>query len=107
MWSVVVDVFRVFIWLTLLTAVFATLERLFSLRPSRVLRPQLLADVGYFFLSSLLPSVLLGAPLAAIAWAAHRIVPADLHAAVVAAPLWLRIAAAFVIGKPASIGATG
>ena len=54
-----VDVFRACVWLMLLTAVFVTLERLFSLRPHRVLRPQVLVDLGYFFLSSLLPSGLL------------------------------------------------
>ena len=93
------DVFRACVWLMLLTAVFVTLERLFSLRPHRVLRPQVLVDLGYFFLSSLLPSVLLGAPLAIVAWTAYRIVPTGLHAAVAAAPLWLRIAAAFLIGE--------
>ncbi len=99
MWLLVVDVARVCVWLMLLTAVFVTLERLFSLAPRQVLRPQFWVDVGYFFLSSLLPSVLLGAPLAAVAWTAHRVVPAELLASVAAAPLWLRIAATFLIGE--------
>lgn len=99
MWLLVVDVFRVCVWLMLLTAVFVTFERLFSLRPRRVLRPQFWVDVGYFFLSSLLPSALLSAPLAVVAWTAHRTVPADLHAAVADAPLWLRLAATLLIGE--------
>ncbi len=99
MWLLAVDVLRACVWLTLLTAVFVTLERLFSLRPNRVFRPQFLVDVGYFFLSSLLPSALLGAPLAVVALVAHGIVPGELQAAVAAAPVWLRVAAAFVIGQ--------
>ena len=93
------DVFRVCVWLILLTAVFVTLERLFSLRPHRMFRPQVLVDLGYFFLSSLLPSALLSAPLAIVAWTAHRAVSAELQAAVAAAPLWLRITATFVVGE--------
>lgn len=99
MWLLIVDVFRLCVWLVLLTTVFVTLERLFPLQPRRVLRPQFWVDVGYFFFSSLLSSALLSAPLAIAAWTAHRVVPADLHAAVAAAPLWLRIAATFVIGE--------
>ncbi len=95
----VVDVFRVCIWLMLLTAVFVTLERLSFLQPRRLLRPQFWVDLGYFFLSSLLPSALLSAPLAIAAWTAHRVVPADLHAAVAGAPPWLRIGAALLIGE--------
>ncbi len=99
MWFLVVDIGRLAVWLMLLAAVFVTLERLFALRPHQVFRPQFRADLGYFFLSSLLPSALLSVPLAAVAWTAHQLVPADLHAAVAAAPLWLRIAAALVIGE--------
>lgn len=99
MWLLLVDVLRLCVWLMLLTTVFVTLERMFSLRPRRVFRPQFWVDVGYFFVSGLLSSALLSAPLAVVAWTAHRVVPADLHAAVAAAPLWLRIAATFVIGE--------
>lgn len=94
-----VDVFRACAWLTLLTTLFVTLERLFSLQPRRLFRPQFPMDVGYFFLSSLLPSALLSAPLAVVAFAAHGVMPADLEAAVAAAPAPLRVAAAFVIGQ--------
>ena len=55
------DVFRLCVWLALLSAVFVTLERLFALRPSRILRPGVAADLGYYFLSSLLPGALLAA----------------------------------------------
>jgi len=57
--------------LILLTAVFVTLERLFTLRPQKILCPAFLTDLGHFFLTSLLPSVLLSVPLAIVAWAVH------------------------------------
>jgi len=99
MWALAVDVFRLGIWLVLLTAVFVTLERVFTLRPQRIFRKGFLSDLGYFFLTSLLPSMLLSAPLAAVAWAAHRSVPPDWHAAVAAWPLWLRAVATLAIGE--------
>jgi sterol desaturase/sphingolipid hydroxylase (fatty acid hydroxylase superfamily) len=98
-WTLAVDVFRLGVWLVLLTAVFVTLERLFTLRPQKIFRRQFLTDLGYFFLSSLLPSVLLSLPLAAVAWAVYQVVPTGLHAAVAASPLWLRIVLTFVVGE--------
>ena len=87
------------LWLALLSAVFVTLERLFALRPSRVLRPGFAADLAYYFLSSLLPGVLLSAPLALAAWAAHAALPGAWHAGVAALPLWARVLATFVVGE--------
>ena len=61
-----VDVFRLCVWLVLLTAVFVTLERLFALRRERLFRLGFATDVAYYFLTSLLPGVLMGAPLAVV-----------------------------------------
>ncbi len=99
LWTLAVDVFRLAIWLVLLTAIFVTLERLFALRPQKVFRRGFATDLAYFLLTSLLPSVLLSLPLAAVAWAVHHVVPSALHTAVAAAPLWLRIVATFAIGE--------
>lgn len=93
------DVFRLCLWLVLLAAIFVPLERLFALRPSRVFRKAIWADLGYYFLSSLLPGLVLALPLAVLAAGAQRLMPAGLHEAVVTAPLWLRIPAALVIGE--------
>jgi len=65
-----VDVLRLCIWLVLLCAVFLPLERWFALRRSPRLRPQLLNDLGYYFINSLLTSILLAAPLAVLVVAA-------------------------------------
>ena len=94
-----VDVTRLCVWLALLSAVFVTLERLFILRPARVLRPGFAADLGYYFLSSLLPGLLLAAPLAVLGWAAHAALPTSWLAGVAAMPLWARIGAVFLVGQ--------
>jgi sterol desaturase/sphingolipid hydroxylase (fatty acid hydroxylase superfamily) len=94
-----VDVLRLCVWLALLCAIFVTLERLFTLRPERFLRAGFAVDVGYYFLTSLLPSVLLGAPLAVVAWAVHRLMPGALLADIGALPGWLRIALALLVAE--------
>ena len=93
------DVFRLCVWLALLSALFVMLERLFALHPSRVLRPGFAGDIAYYFLSSLLPGVLLAMPLSLAAWAAHAALPGAWHAGVAALPAWARILAVFVVGE--------
>lgn len=91
------DVFRLCVWLALLSAVFVTLERLFALRPSRILRPGVAADLGYYFLSSLLPGALLAAPLGLLAGAAQAAMPGTWHAQMAALPMWAHMAAVFLV----------
>ncbi len=93
-----IQVLRLCAWLILLTLIFAPLERLFALHPRRVFRKAILTDLGYYFLSSLMPSLLLGAPLAIVAWGVHRFIPNAIVSAIAAWPIWLRIAAALVVG---------
>ena len=92
-------VLRLTLWLVLLAAIFTPLERLFGLHPRAILRGGVLTDLAFYFLSSLLPSLLLAAPLAAVAVAAHRLIPPSFYAAVALWPLALRLAAAFLIGE--------
>ena len=47
------------VWLTILVVIFVPLERLFAVHPQKVLRKGIGADLGYYFLSSLLPALLL------------------------------------------------
>jgi sterol desaturase/sphingolipid hydroxylase (fatty acid hydroxylase superfamily) len=95
----VVDVLRLCVWLALLAAIFVPLERLFALRPQKVLRTAIAVDLGYYFINSLFTGVLLSAPLGLVAWAAHRAVPGTIHATVAAWPLSLRALAALVVGE--------
>ena len=69
------DVFRLSIWLLLLMIIFVPLERLFAVHPHKVFRKSLATDLGYYFLSSLVPKMLLVIPMAVIAWGLHYVVP--------------------------------
>ncbi len=93
-----VQILRLCVWLTLLTLIFTPLERLFALHPQKIFRKAILTDTGYYFLSSLMPSLLLSVPLAAIAWCVHRSIPSAVASTVAAWPGWLRIGAALVVG---------
>jgi sterol desaturase/sphingolipid hydroxylase (fatty acid hydroxylase superfamily) len=94
-----IDVLRLGIWLLLLMGVFMPLERLFGVHPKKVFRKSFLVDLGYYFLSSLLPKALLIVPMALIAAGLHYIVPSGLHAWVAGMSLWTRLAAALVVGE--------
>jgi sterol desaturase/sphingolipid hydroxylase (fatty acid hydroxylase superfamily) len=93
------DVLRLSIWLLLLMMVFVPLERLFAVNPQKVLRKSFGVDLGYYFLNNLVPKALLVFPMAWFAWGLHSIVPSGLHSWVAAMPLWMRLAAALVVGE--------
>jgi len=86
-------------WLVLLSLIFVPLERLFAVHPQKFFRKALVQDVGYFFISGLVPSLLLAFPLSLAAVGAHALVPYRMQAAVAAWPLWQRILAGLVVGE--------
>jgi len=94
-----VDVARLGLWLVLLAAIFVPLERLFALHPRERRRPGLVADLGLYFLNSLLPAFLIGLPMAALVGVAHRILPAGYYHWVAGLPLWLQLTVAFLTGE--------
>lgn len=93
------DVFKLCIWLLLLMVVFVPLERLCGLHPQKVFRKAFLTDLGYYFLNSLLTKLILILPLSMLAMALHNFVPGGLYAWVADMPLWLRFAAAMIVGE--------
>ncbi len=93
------QILRLCAWLLILTVVFIPLERLFALRPKKIFRKAIVTDVGYYFLNSLVPGLLLSFPLAVLAWSAHRILPAGFISLIVALPLWARLFAGMVVGE--------
>ena len=93
------QIVRLCIWLVLLAIVFTPLERLFASHPKEIFRKGFVTDLGYYFLSSLLPSVLLSVPLALVGWSVHRVIPAAFPASVAAWPMWLRIIASVLVGE--------
>ena len=93
------SVLRTGAWLVLLSVIFVPLERLFALRREKILRAGLGADLGYFFLNSVITSVLIAIPLSAVAVFMHRMLPGAYLAAVAALPFWLRLVLALVVGE--------
>jgi sterol desaturase/sphingolipid hydroxylase (fatty acid hydroxylase superfamily) len=65
----------------------------------KVFRKSFGVDLGYYFLNNLVPKALLIFPMAWFAWGLHSIVPSGLHSWVAAMPLWMRLAAALVVGE--------
>ena len=94
-----VDVFRLSIWLLVLMVVFVPLEKLFAVHPQKVFRKSFAVDLGYYFLNSLVPKMLLVAPMALLAWGLHYVVPGGLRSAAAGMPLGARLAAALVAGE--------
>lgn len=97
--SFATDVGRLVVWLLLLMIVFVPIERLFALRPQKVFRKSFSMDLGYYFLNSLLPKILLIAPMALIAWGMRHVIPLGMHSRVAGMPLWMRLVAALVVGE--------
>ena len=87
------------VWLMILVVIFVPLERVFAVHPQKVLRKGIVTDLGYYFLSSLLPAVLLGAPLGLLAWVVHQAVPRGVLETSAALPLWGRVVAGLVVGE--------
>ncbi len=97
--ALITNILRLTIWLVLLAVIFVPLERLFALHPKTVWRRGLWADLGLYFLNSLLPAFILSIPLAALATVMHRVLPSAFLESVAALPFVVRLAAAFVIGE--------
>lgn len=97
--SFATDVLRLGIWLLVLMLVFVPLERLFAINPQKVFRKSFFLDLGYYFLNSLLPKMLLILPVAVVTRVLHSVVPNALHLWVAGLSLWPRLAAAFVVGE--------
>ena len=94
-----IDVVRLSVWLLLLAAIFIPLERWFALHPKKFFRKAMGADLGYYFLSSLLPGMVLAVPLSVVAVLAHRLVPTGVADTIATWPLWLRASAGLIVGE--------
>ena len=94
-----IDFLRLFAWLTVLIVIFVPLERIFALHHQPVFRKSFLTDLAYYFLSSLLPKLILVFPVALIGWALHYLVPRGLHQMVAGWPLLYRFAGALIAGE--------
>ena len=98
-WALAIGILRLGAWLAILATIFVPLERLFAGTPGPVLRKAFWADIGFYFLSSLVSGFLLSLPLAALAWAAHALMPGAVTGALAGLPVWAKVALGFVIGE--------
>jgi sterol desaturase/sphingolipid hydroxylase (fatty acid hydroxylase superfamily) len=97
--TALLPILRLSLWLAILVVIFVPLERLFAAHPQKIWRKGIVTDLGYFFLSSLLPALILSVPVGMLAWAVHRAVPGGLLEATAAMPLWARSLAGLVAGE--------
>ena len=99
--SIAANLVRMAAWLAALAAVFVPLERLFALHRQKILRKEIGIDAGYYFLNGVLPGLMLGAPMAVVVLVAHKLIPGGVLAAIAAAPMGARAAAAMAVGETA------
>ena len=92
-------ILRLSLWLSVLVVIFVPLERLFAAHPQKVWRKQIATDLGYYFLSSLLPAVLMSLPISLLAWTVHLAVPSEFLAVVADLPLWGKALLGLVAGE--------
>jgi sterol desaturase/sphingolipid hydroxylase (fatty acid hydroxylase superfamily) len=90
---------RLAAWLLLLAVVFLPLERLFAVRRRKIVGKSLASDIGFYFISGLVPALLLTPPLALVALGAHAVVPWRVQAAIAGWPIWARAVGALVVGE--------
>jgi sterol desaturase/sphingolipid hydroxylase (fatty acid hydroxylase superfamily) len=87
------------VWLVLLTIVFLPLERIFALHRKRLRARTLGADLAYYFLNGLTPSLLIAVPMAVVATLVQRVTPPIYAGFVASLPLGMKIALGIVVGE--------
>ena len=97
--ATLVQVLRLSVWLVLLAVVFIPLERLFALHPAGIFRKGILADLLYYFISSLVPAMLLAVPLSLLTWAVLHLLPGGYLRWVNGLPLAVRVVLSLVVGE--------
>ena len=96
--SFVVDVLRLTLWLVLLAMLFAPIERLFTLR-RREGRRAMLADLSYFYVNGLLPTLAIAGPLSLVAAGVRAVTPASYQAFIAGLPLAATIGIGLVVAE--------
>lgn len=103
--SLFLDLLRLFIWLAILVLVFVPLEKFWPLHPHKLFRKAFGTDLVYYFLSGLVPKLLLTLPISLLTAWLHDI--ADSHDGLAhgyyvwtsGLPIPVRLIAALVVGE--------
>ncbi len=85
--------------LIVLAAVFVPLERIFALRPQRVLRRRWRSDLVHLVVNNLLTLVLLGIAVVSVGSGLHAAVPEALRRGIARQPQGVQVAAALLIAE--------
>ena len=92
------DLIKLSLGLLLLSVVFLPLEKLFALHPQKAFRKGFVADLAYYFISSLVPRLLI-VPMSMIALVANHVYPITLHLWMASLPPAVRLAAALIVAE--------
>jgi sterol desaturase/sphingolipid hydroxylase (fatty acid hydroxylase superfamily) len=79
--------------------IFVPLEALFAVRKARLFYRGWSLNLGWYFVNALAPILLLGPPVALIAWAVNTALPVSFTGAAAVLPLWARMALAMIVGE--------
>ena len=93
------SVFRLAVWLLVMSAIFVPLEKLFAAHPQRILRKGIVNDLFYFVFNSLMTSTFLSVPAAFLAWSVRQTIPEDFLVWSHQLPFWGRMVLGFVAGE--------
>src|ERR1700675_4051494 len=97
--AMLITISRLSAWLAVLVVIFVPLERLFAAHPQKILRRGIGADLGYFFISSLIPAAVISGPMAFLALIIHRAVPSGFLAVTGSWPIWVQAIAALFVSE--------
>lgn len=94
-----IDVFRLCVWLVLLTVIFVPLERFFVLHPREGRLKGVPGDLAFYFLNSLLPAFLIGIPISVLVAGLQRVTPEAYTDAVGGLPLAAKLFLGILISE--------
>ncbi|MBU6276965.1 MAG: sterol desaturase family protein [Planctomycetes bacterium] len=92
-----IEIFRLAVWLVILVAVFVPLEHAFAVRPLRPWRAQTGIDLCWYFINALVWAAVVAVPLATLSRALHGADWFGWYGIVSAWPLWLKLPVALVV----------
>ena len=92
---------RLGVWLAVFAAIFVPIERVFALHNQKIFRKGIAVDLGYYFLTGLLPGLILAAPVSLAVLGIHHFIPGRALAVIAAWPIWLKACATMMVGETA------
>jgi hypothetical protein len=89
------------LWLAVFAAIFVPIERIFALHSQKIFRKGIAVDLGYYFLTGLLPGLVLAPPISLAVLGIHHLISGGVLATIAAWPIWLKACATMMVGETA------